>query len=110
MFNFGNLGEMMKQLKSMQENMERAKEELRNEKIVVEVGGGMVKLITNGMGEVIDLEIDKTMLNEENYEVLKELLVSAINEANSRSKEVLAEKMAKATGLPTNIPGMGNLF
>ncbi len=110
MFNFGNLGEMMKQLKSMQENMERAKEELRNEKIVVEVGGGMVKLITNGMGEVIDLEIDKTMLSEENYEVLKELLISAINEANSRSKEVLAEKMAKATGLPTNIPGMGNLF
>ena len=110
MFNFGNLGEMMKQLKNMQENMERAKEELRNEKIVVEVGGGMVKLITNGMGEVIDLDIDKSMLNEENYEVLKELLISAINEANSRSKEVLAEKMAKATGLPTNLPGMGNLF
>ncbi len=110
MFNFGNLGEMMKQLKNMQENMEKAKEELRNEKIVVEVGGGMVKLITNGMGEVIDLDIDKSMLNEENYEVLKELLISAINEANSRSKEVLAEKMAKATGLPTNLPGMGNLF
>ncbi len=110
MFNFGNLGEMMKQLKSMQENMEKAKEELRNEKIVVEVGGGMIKLVTNGMGEVIDLEIDKSMLNEENYEVLKELLISAINEANSRSKEVLAEKMAKATGLPTNLPGMGNLF
>ncbi len=110
MFNFGNLAEMMKQLKNMQENMEKAKEELRNEKIVVEVGGGMVKLITNGMGEVIDLEIDKSMLNEENYEVLKELLISAINEANSRSKEVLAEKMAKATGLPTNLPGVGNLF
>ncbi|NPA54648.1 MAG: YbaB/EbfC family nucleoid-associated protein [Aquificae bacterium] len=110
MFNFGNLGEMMKQLKNMQENMEKAKEELRNEKIVVEVGGGMIKLITNGMGEVIDLEIDKSMLNEENYEVLKELLVAAINEANTRSKEVLAEKMAKATGLPTNLPGMGNLF
>ncbi len=110
MFNFGNLGEMMKQLKNMQENMEKAKEELRNEKIVVEVGGGIVKLITNGMGEVIDLDIDKSMLNEENYEVLKELLISAINEANSRSKEVLAEKMAKATGLPTNLPGMGNLF
>ena len=110
MFNFGNLGEMMKQLKNMQENMEKAKEELRNEKIVVEVGGGMVKLITNGMGEVIDLEIDKSMLNEENYEVLKELLISAINEANVRSKEVLAEKMAKATGLPANIPGLGNIF
>ena len=110
MFNFGNLGEMMKQLKSMQENMDKAKEELRNEKIVVEVGGGMIKLVTNGMGEVIDLEIDKSMLNEENYEVLKELLISAINEANARSKEVLAEKMAKATGLPTNLPGMGNLF
>ncbi len=110
MFNFGNLGEMMKQLKNMQENMEKAKEELRNEKIVVEVGGGMVKLITNGMGEVIDLEIDKSMLNEENYEVLKELLISAINEANTRSKEVLAEKMAKATGLPANIPGLGNIF
>ncbi len=110
MFNFGNLGEMMKQLKSMQENMEKAKEELRNEKIVVEVGGGMVKLTTNGLGEVIDLEIDKSMLSPDNYDVLKELIISAINESNARAKEVLAEKMAQATGLPTNLPGIGNLF
>ncbi|RMD46427.1 MAG: YbaB/EbfC family nucleoid-associated protein [Aquificota bacterium] len=110
MFNFGNLGEMMKQLKSMQENMEKAKEELRNEKIVVEVGGGMVKLTTNGLGEVIDLEIDKSMLSPDNYDVLKELIISAINESNARAKEVLTEKMAQATGLPTNLPGIGNLF
>ncbi|EDP73837.1 YbaB/EbfC family nucleoid-associated protein [Hydrogenivirga sp. 128-5-R1-1] len=110
MFNFGDLGNMMKMLKDMQENIKTAKEELKNEEIIVEVGGGMVKVIENGLGEILDIQIDKSLLNEENAEVLKDLLISALNEANVRSKEVMSEKMAKASGLPSNIPGLGNLF
>ncbi len=110
MFNLGNLGDMMKMFKTMQENMEKAKQELREEEIIVEVGGGMVKIVVNGLGEAKDVFIDKTLLTEDNREILQDLLVAAINEANSRSKEVMSQKLSQAAGLPSNIPGLNNLL
>jgi len=110
MFNFGNLAELMKQAQSIKENVEKAKEELKNEKIVVEVGGGMVKVVSDGLGTVLDLEIDKSLLNENEYPVLKDLLIAAINEVSERSKEVIADKISQATGLPMNMSKFGGMF
>ena len=110
MFNFGNLAELMKQAQSIKENVEKAKEELKNEKIVVEVGGGMVKIISDGLGTVLDLEIDKSLLDENEYPVLKDLLIAAINEVSERSKEVVANKISQATGLPMNMSKFGGMF
>jgi len=109
-FNFGNIAEMMKQLKTIQENIEKAKEELKKENIEVEVGTGMVKVIANGMGEVVDINIDKSLLNEENAEVLKDLLISAINEAQERARETMTKKMTEASGLGFDISKLGGLF
>jgi len=110
MFNFGNLAELMKQAQSIKENVEKAKEELKNEKIVVEVGGGMVKVISDSLGTVLDLEIDKSLLNENEYPVLKDLLIAAINEVSERSREVVADKISQATGLPVNMFKFGGMF
>lgn len=110
MFNFGNLAELIKQAQSIKENVEKAKEELKNEKIVVEVGGGMVKIISDGLGTVLDLEIDKSLLDENEYPVLKDLLIAAINEVSERSKEVVANKISQATGLPMNMSKFGGMF
>ena len=110
MFNFGDLAELMKQAQSIKENIEKAKEELKNEKIVVEVGGGMVKVVSDGLGTVLDLEIDKSLLNENEYPVLKDLLIAAINEVSERSKEVVADKISQATGLPMNMSKFGGMF
>jgi DNA-binding YbaB/EbfC family protein len=110
MFNFGNLAELMKQAQSIKENIEKAKEELKNEKIVVEVGGGMVKVVSDGLGTVLDVEIDKSLLNENEYPVLKDLLIAAINEVSERSKEVVADKISQATGLPMNMSKFGGMF
>lgn len=110
MFNFGNLAELMKQFQSIKENVERAKEELKKENIVVEVGGGMVKVVSNGLGDILDIEIDKSILKEEEYQVLKDLLISAVNEASERSKEVMTQKLSEASGLPMNLSKFGGLF
>ena len=110
MFNFGNLAELMKQFQTIKENVEKAKEELKKENVVVEVGGGMVKIVSNGLGEIIDLEIDKTLLNEQEYQVLKDLLISAINEATERSKELMTQKLTEASGLPSSFSKFGGLF
>jgi len=110
MFNFGDLAELMKQAQSIKENIEKAKEELKNEKIVVEVGGGMVKVVSDGLGTMLDVEIDKSLLNENEYPVLKDLLIAAINEVSERSKEVIADKISQATGLPMNMSKFGGMF
>lgn len=110
MFNFGNLAELMKQFQMIKENVEKAKEELKKENIVVEVGGGMVKVVSNGLGEIVDIEIDKSLLNEQEYQVLKDLLISAVNEASDRSKELMTQKLTEASGLPSSFSKFGGLF
>ncbi len=110
MFNFGNLAELMKQFQSLKENVEKAKEDLKKENIVVEVGGGMVKVVSNGLGDIIDIEIDRSLLKEEEYQVLKDLLISAVNEASERSKEVMTQKISEVSGLPMNLSKFGGLF
>lgn len=105
---FGDLGNLMKQFQTMKENIERAKVELKSEKIAVEVGGGSVKITVNGLGEILDIDIDQSIINDR--EVLKDLLVSAINEAMDRSRELMAEKLAQASGLPLNLGKLGGLF
>lgn len=110
MFNFGNIGELMKQIQNIKENIEKTKEELKNERVVVEVGGGMVKIVSDGLGNVIDLEIDKSLLNEKEYDVLKDLLISAINEVSDKTKESAAERLSQASGLPFNLSKFGGLF
>ncbi len=110
MFNFGNIGELMKQIQNIKENIEKTKEELKNERVVVEVGGGMVKIVSDGLGNVIDLEVDKSLLNEKEYDVLKDLLISAINEVSDKTKESAAERLSQASGLPFNLSKFGGLF
>ncbi len=110
MFNFGNIGDMMKQLKEMQENIENVKNKMKEERISVSVGGDMVKVIVNGLGEVVDIEIDDSLLNTENKDLLKELIISGVNEASKKAKENLGAKLSEAVGLPMNIPGISSLF
>jgi len=110
MFNFGNLGDMMKQLKDMQENIENVKSKMKEEKYTASVGGDLVKVTVNGLGEVIDIEIDDSLLTDENRDLLKELIISGVNEATKKAKENLGSKLSEAVGLPMNIPGLSSLF
>jgi len=101
----GNLGGMMKQVKKMYEDIQKAEEELASERIEATSGGGMVKVAANGKGEVLEVKIDPTVVDPEDVEMLEDLVTSAVREAISRANEIKAEKMQAATGgLP--LPGM----
>ena len=79
MFEGLNLGDMSKMLEGAQEQMKKLQEENANKEFSVKTGGGMVEIRINGNGEVIDLNIDNSLL--EDRESLQILLIAAMNDA-----------------------------
>jgi len=95
---FSNLGDMSKMLDGMQENAAKLKADLESKTFSVKTGGGMVKLDLNGNGEVIDLVIDDSLM--EDKDSLQILLIGAINDAN---KMVQQNQQNSAMGMLGNL-------
>jgi hypothetical protein len=69
-------------------------------------GGGMVSCVVNGKQELVSLKITDEIWEEKDKELLEDLIVAAINEGLSKSKDMLQDEMAKITGgmpLPFNL-------
>lgn len=98
---FGNMGDMGKMLEGMQENAKELQAELESKIFKVKSGGGMVEVTINGKGEVIDINIDDSLLDDKDS--LQILLIGAINDAN---KMVEDNKQNSALGM---LGGMGGL-
>ena len=92
---------MAKMLEGMQENAAKLKAELESKTFSVKSGGGMVELSVNGNGEVIDLNIDDSLMDDKDS--LQILLIGAINDAN---KMVQQNQQNSAMGM---LGGMGGL-
>lgn len=105
----GGMKDAMKQVKKMQEMMEQKQQELANKRVEAAAGGGMVKVVANGKEEIVDIQIAKEVVNPDDVEMLEDLILAAIKEAQAKSKELAQREMAGLMGqlgLP-NIPGLG---
>jgi DNA-binding YbaB/EbfC family protein len=101
----GALGNMMQQVQKMQENLQRAHEELARTEVTGEAGAGLVKVTVNGKHEARAVSIDPSLIGGDR-EMLEDLIVAAINDANNRLAEVTQRRMAEVTqGMPLP-PGM----
>jgi nucleoid-associated protein EbfC len=98
-------GNMMKQVQKMQAKMAQMQEDLADERVEGSAGGGMVKAIANGKQELVEIVIDKEVVDPEDIEMLQDLIIAAVNQANKAASELASEKMAEITG-GLNIPGM----
>jgi len=96
---------IMKQAKQMAEKMERMKAELGEKTIEASAGGGMVTVTVSGAQELMNISIEKDVVDPEDVEMLQDLITAAVNEGLRKSKEMVAEEMSKLTG-GLNIPGM----
>ena len=101
-----NINNIMKQAKKMQEKIGKLQQELENETIEAQAGGGMVRVIVNGKFEIVSLKIEKEVVNPEDIEMLQDLIVAAVNEGIRKSQEMASSEMSKITG-GLGIPGMG---
>ena len=75
-----NMNALMQQAKKMQEQMQKAQEELENAEVVGKAGGEMVVVTMNGKKEIKSIKLDKTAVDPDDVEMLEDLVVSAIND------------------------------
>lgn len=100
-----NMGGMLKQAQKLQAQMMKLQEELAQRTVEAAAGGGMVKAVANGRQQITALTIEKEVINPEDAEMLQDLVLAAVNEALTKSQEMVSSEMGKLTG-GFNIPGL----
>jgi DNA-binding YbaB/EbfC family protein len=99
------MGNMMKQAQQLQSKMLKMQEEMAEKTVETSSGGGMVKVVANGKQQILSIQIEKEVVDPEDTEMLQDLILSAVNEALTKSQEMVAAEMSKLTG-GLNIPGI----
>ena len=99
-----NIGNMLKQAQQMQARMQEMQAKLDSLTVDGAAGGGMVRVTLSGKGEMRRIQLDKTLIDPNEAEMLEDLIVAAHADAKAKVEALMAEEMQKATaGL--NIPG-----
>jgi len=93
----GELGQLMQQAQRMQENLQRAQEELAKLEVVGQSGGGMVSVTMNGRHEVRSVRIDRKLFIDD-PEMAEDLVAAAINDAVNRIGEASKQRMSEVAG------------
>ncbi len=99
------MGSMMKQAQKLQSKMLKLQEELADKTVETTSGGGMVKVVANGRQQIVSIQIEEEVIDPEDVEMLQDLILAAINDALTKSQEMVSGEMSKLTG-GINIPGM----
>ena len=88
----------MKQAQMMQKKMEEEQAKLAQEEIEGSSGGGMVKVVLNGKFDMKKLNIDKSLIDADESEVLEDLIVAAYNDAKNKVDAKMQDSMSAMTG------------
>lgn len=103
----GNFGKLIKEAQRMQRELAKAQEELKELRVEGSAGGGVVRVVVNGIQEPLEVKIEPSVVNAEEVEMLEDLVLAAFREAIKAAREKAEEKMGKISGglgLPGNFP------
>ncbi len=101
----GDMGKMMKAASEMKDRMAALQDDLNRITVTGESGAGLVRATATAKGELTGLEIDPTIFNPDEKEVVEDLILAAIKEAQTRATERAQEEMRRITadlGLPAD--------
>ena len=101
-----NLGDMMKQVQAMQSKMADMQAKLETATVTGQSGGGLVTVTLTGKGAMSGLNVDASLLKEDEKEILEDLIVAAHADAKAKSEALMAEEMKSVTGGVALPPGM----
>jgi len=99
------MGNMMKQAQQLQNKMLKMQEELAGRTVEASSGGGMVNVIANGRQQLVEIRIEKEVVDPDDVEMLQDLVLAAANDALDKAQEMVSGEMGKLTG-GMNIPGL----
>ena len=102
----GDMAGMMKKAQEMQGKMAQLQEDMANIMVTGESGAGLVKATCTAKGELKSLDIDSSIFNGDDKEVVEDLILAAIKDAQAKATQRAQEEMAKLTegmGLPADM-------
>ena len=97
--------QLMRQVEQFQRDMQAAQEELATMRVEGTAGGGVVKAVANGSGELLELTISPDAVDPNDVEMLQDLILAAVREALESARKTQEEKMGGLTG-GMNVPGL----
>jgi DNA-binding YbaB/EbfC family protein len=102
-----NLQQLMQMGQQLQARITKLQESLDTQKITASSGGGMVSATVDGKGEVKEIRLDPACVDKNDVEMLEDLIVAAVSQAQAKARQLYEEEMKKAAGgLPMQIPGL----
>ena len=102
----GDMAKMMKAAQEMQTKMTEMQEDMHNTVVTGESGAGLVKATCTCKGELKSLDIDPSIFNKDDKEVVEDLILAAVNDAQMKASDKAQEEMGRLTdgmGLPKDI-------
>jgi DNA-binding YbaB/EbfC family protein len=97
-----NIQQMMKQAQQMQERLQK---QMAETKVEATAGGGMVTVVMNGAKQLLSLKIDPEAVSKDDVEMLQDLILAAVNDAQRKVDEALQQQMGGMMG-GLKIPGL----
>ena len=102
-----DIQKMMKQVQQMQAQMQKTQADLAGKSVEASVAGGRVTVTANGHGDITAIKIVKDVVDPNDIDMLQDLVLSAVQQAQSKVKELAAGEMGKITGGMGLPPGLG---
>lgn len=105
-----DFNKLMQQAQAMQQQMEKAQEELARETVEASAGGGMVTVSVTGALEITSIKIDASAIDPDDPDLLADMIVAAVNEALRSARSLMESKMGSAMGGlgELGLPGLGS--
>lgn len=102
-----NLQQLMQMGQQLQARITKIQESLDTREVSATSGGGMVTAIADGKGTIRKISIEPTVVDADDVEMLEDLVLAAVAEAQNKARSIYEEEMRKvAGGLPIQIPGL----
>jgi DNA-binding YbaB/EbfC family protein len=102
-----NIQKMMKEAQKMQERLAQAQQDLAAETVEASAGGGKVTVTVTGAGDITALKISPDVVDPQDVEMLEDLVLSGVREAQEAARKLQADRMGQVTGGLGGLPGLG---
>ena len=101
----GDLGGLFQQAQKMQKELKAVQDDLKQRTVMGESGSGMIKVYASGSQEVLKIDIDPSVIDPEDSDMLEDLVLVAVQQALEKAKELSDQETSRVTG-GMSLPGM----